>query len=363
MNCQKCNQPLEAGAAFCGNCGQAIAQLPAQPVISQAPVPTIPVPDALPPPAGVVSSPTPVQSVAQPAVVAAASPIAQVYANHVPMAGAQTPLYPGGLAQPMVAGGAMAVSGIPAYAVPVAGQQSSNTKALLSLVFGIAGIGGALFIPLLGLGLGVAGIVLASMSRHSTKRGMSTAGLIVSIVAIVVGLASWAYVISQDPRFNHKAATTSDPAISGSVTTASSVNTPCYSVSFADTLHIDNASGSCDMSVYNGATIDQSNDAYKVYGSAVSELTDSNFVAEAKKGIESDMKQTLPSFSISDETSGTFAGSPAYRVTADNGQGVSVMEAAALHETSNGDNFFVFVHAVSGDTVNLDSLESGWEWQ
>jgi len=300
--CSNCGEPLEAGAAFCGNCGQPIAT-----------------------PAPVVETP--------PAAL------------------------PGGLAV------AAASGDIPSYAVPVVGHQMSELKAAMALVLGIVGIVGGLFIPLLGIGLGVTSLVLATLSHHAVRRRLSLAGIIVALLAIVAGLASWAYVISRDPRFNHGLA---KPASSGqagsSAVAAQNVITPCYTANFAAKLNIQNNSGSCNMNAYNGATLSQSSDAYKVYGTT-SAITASGFSNLAKQAIENDVHQNLPTFVVSKEGTGQFAGSPAYFVTASNGAGVSVVEAAVLHVTTNGDNFFVFVHAINGNTVDLNELQAGWRWE
>jgi hypothetical protein len=116
------------------------------------------------------------------------------------------------------------------------------------------------------------------------------------------------------------------------------------------------------MSAFNGDTMNDSSDAYKVYGTT-STITAANFTTLAKQAIEDDVRQSLPSFMITHEMAGQFVNSPAYFVTASNGSGISVMEAAALHTTANGDNFFVFVHAINAKTVDLKGLESGWHWQ
>lgn len=77
---------------------------------------------------------------------------------------------------------------------------SGGTKALLSLLFGLAGLVGALFMALIGLALGLAGLTMGTMSRSSTKRGLSTAGLIVSSLAILASLAVWAYAATSQTK-------------------------------------------------------------------------------------------------------------------------------------------------------------------
>jgi hypothetical protein len=298
ITCSNCGEPLENGAAFCGNCGHPIA--------------------------------------------AAGSGANQ--------------LGPGSLAV------AAATGGIPSYAVPVAGRQTSEKKAGMALVMAALGIVGGFFIPLVGIGLGLAGLVLATLSRAIVRRRLSLAGIIMSILAVLVGLGSWADVIKNDPRFIHGVVTPAVTKTGGPAVTAQNLITPCYSVTFASKLNIQNDNGSCNMSAYNGATLDNSSDAYKVYGTT-SAISSAGFESLAKQAIENDVHENLATFTITQEKSGQFAGSPAYYVTASNGQGVSVVEAAVLHVTSNGDNFFVFVHAANASTIDLNELQANWHWE
>jgi len=370
VNCSNCGEPLEAGAAFCGNCGQAVSQqleqngtAPASAVTTNPiPIANQQTPESTPPSVPLVSqtentptppAPLPTQQSAPPPL-AAASPIAQGWANQ------SAPGSPSVVQETNYV--AVAATDIPSYAVPNVGQQSSDVKATMSPVLGILGIVGAFFIPLVGLTLGIAGFVLGTLSRRASKHRLSTIGLIVSALAVAAGLASWAYVVAHDPHFNHKAASSAAAVNNGPIRNAASVITPCYRINFIGTLNIQNVSGSCDMNAFNGDTFDDSSDAYKIYGT-VSAILPASFTSLAKQAIEKDVQQSLPTFTITHENAGSFAGSPAYFVTASNGQGVSVMEAAALHTTSNGDNFFVFVHAIGARTVNLNDLQSGWQWQ
>ena len=322
MNCPKCNQPVEAGAAFCGNCGQAL----------MVPAPWPPVASSAPP-----AEPLP----------AAVSPVAPVAQNQ-PVAAAPVPLQP---------------ADVPAYAVAQPAQHIDENKAIMSLIFGIVGIIGALFLALLGLAFGIAGLVTGTMSRSGTKRGLSTAGLVTSSLAILVGLAVWVYAINHDPAL-HKTPTavthsTTTPAVS-----LSSLNTPCYSAGFVDKLNVSHASGSCDMSAFNGPTLQSSSNAYKVYADQSTSATATNFTSLVKPAIEKDVKDNLPTFAIDNEQVGKFAGSPAYLVnSSDKASGVAVVEAAVLHKVSNGDNIFILVHAANGKTTDLSTIEAQWQWK
>ncbi len=304
MNCSNCHQQLEAEAAFCGNCGQA--------------VPEVNAPDR------------PAIDVFSPMAVAAESPVATAV--------------------------------VPNYALATPAQHEGETKALLSLVFGIIGVMGAAIIPLLGLISGIAGIVMGSMSRSSNKRGMSTAGLIISGLAILAGLASWAHTLASDPALHHKTVRGSSP--SSLAVAAADLSTPCYSVGFVDTLNVNHGSGSCDMSAYSGNTLESSTNAYKVYASQ-SRIADANTFGEiAKRAIDKDIKNSLPGFSVDTEQAALFAGSPAYLAhVSDKAHGVAVVEAAVFHKTASGNDIFILVHANTGKTANLTILETQWQWK
>lgn len=338
MQCPNCGEDLENGAAFCGNCGQAIAPSPDQAALTNAANSEPPAP-AEPGTPAATQSETP-------------STIAQVWDRQAADVSART-RYPGTVA-------VAASTGIPAYAIPVASEQSREMKAGMSVVLGAIGTVAGLFIPLVGLALGVVGLVLATISRHNLKHRLNLVGTIVSIICILIALASWAYVVAHDPRFNHKVATNNRS--NNSSVAAQNVITPCYVVNFASRLNVQNNSGSCSMNAFNGDTLDDSSDAYKIYGTT-SSVTAAGFTVLAKQAIENDVHESLPSFTITHEVAGQFAKSPAYFVTASNGTGISVMEAAALHQTGNGDNFFVFVHAVNANSVDLHDLQAGWRWE
>lgn len=67
-------------------------------------------------------------------------------------------------------------------------SQKTDTLAVVSLVLGIAAIVLSCCITYLGIALGVGGIICAVMSKKKQKSGLATAGLVCSIIAIVVAV-------------------------------------------------------------------------------------------------------------------------------------------------------------------------------
>ncbi len=288
MNCPNCSQPVEAGAVYCGNCGQSLQ--PTQP-----------------------------------------SPVAVA---------------------------------MPSYAVAAPSRQSGELKALVSLLLGITGIVGGLFMALFGLLLGIAGLVSGTMARSTYKRGLSMAGLIASSLAIVVGLGVWIYAIQHDPRLNPDVTQVSHAPSTMPAVTADGLSTPCYTTGFVNQLNVSNNADSCDMNAYNGETLNTSTNAYKVYADKAQIETANAFLPVARNALEKDVANNLTGFKINSERVATFAGSPAYVVNAsDQAHNVTVVEAAVLHKVGNGDNIFILVHATSGSTTDLDVLEAQWQWK
>lgn len=247
------------------------------------------------------------------------------------------------------------------YATERPGQHSNN-KALLALLLGIAGTIGSLFMALIGLTLGILGLVMGTISRSGAKKSLSTAGLIVSSLAILASLAAWAYAAKQDPVLQ-LASRSMAHDITALAVAASSLSTPCYSVGFVDKLNISNDTGSCDMDAFNGSAIGSSTNAYKIYANQ-STANSHDFVSIVKPAIEEDIRDNLPGFTINARRMSRFAGSPAYMVNAfDKASGVAVVEAAVLHRVGNGDNVFILVHAANSPTADLGTLEAQWQWK
>ena len=255
-------------------------------------------------------------------------------------------------------------AGVPSYALATPSQHAGENKALLALLFGLAGIVGGLFMALIGLALGIAGLAMGTMSRSSTKRGLSTVGLVMSSLAVVASLGVWTYAIKHDPASQKGASQATARNINAPAVSATGLSTPCYSTGFVDKLNVSNASGSCDMKAFNGATLDNSTNAYKVYANQSPAANAQNFTSLVKPALEKDVKNNLPGFAIDSEQVTEFAGSPAYSIsTSNNTEGIALVEAAVLRQVNNGDNVFILVHAATGRTTDLSTLEAQWQWK
>jgi hypothetical protein len=345
--CAKCHQPVEAGAQFCGNCGEVVPQ-------SAVPTPTTPVPPSSPSPVAqpTVSppaSPTPPDSQASP------SQVSQVYQSTNPT--------PAPKLGNMAAAGSAPVqaSPIPSYAVPTKGHKQH--RATIGLAIGIVGIFAALLIAIVGVALGIVGVVLSTTTpKTDTNKGIKLASLIVSILAIVVSLAAWVYVIEKNVSATHSASTTSAPASGSGAVSEASATTPCYTISFPSSLNVSNSSGSCDLKAYNASTLDASSNVYEVQPSTIAGLTTSEFNSTFSSS--SELNKAFPGFKVSNEQTGEFAGQPDISFTSyDTTNNVTFAAAFVLHNTSAGNNNLLFViHGQNGTSASLDALEGGWIW-
>ena len=68
----------------------------------------------------------------------------------------------------------------------------NSSKGTISVVLGIIGaIVGIIWVPLVGIILGIIAIVLANGDRKVMKTGVNTAGLILGIVSLVGSVVMW----------------------------------------------------------------------------------------------------------------------------------------------------------------------------
>jgi hypothetical protein len=245
---------------------------------------------------------------------------------------------------------------IPVYATPK--NHHKRHWAALALVFGLLGIAASLLLPLVGIIFGIVGIILISSSFSIARGWVKPSGLVVSILSIFVGI-----LLAVVPQLqNSKTHAAVQPGTTNGVATIS-IETPCYSIRFKTFINIDNNKGSCSINAYNGVNFDTSSNIYKIVASSVSNINSSNFDSVSKTAIASDIAKHLPGFNITSQNSDTFDGASAYSVYAyDPGSNIAMIEESVLDSGSSGNNFFVIIHAVNGQSTNLNSLKAGWQW-
>lgn len=78
----------------------------------------------------------------------------------------------------------------PPYQQPVSPEQpqKTDTLAIVSLILGIAAIVLGCCVTYLGIALGVGGIICSVMSKKKQKSGLATAGMVCSIIGIVIAV-------------------------------------------------------------------------------------------------------------------------------------------------------------------------------
>jgi MFS family permease len=164
MICSKCGLEVDAGATFCGNCGQPVQQGAAQPVAAQ----TAPVVAAAAP----VATSTAAPSAIAPSPALNPAPVA-------PTGAAPTPLQ----AAPMPG---------PAYGTPAAYNRPGSGKAIAAFVLGIIGLI-AWLIPILGLALGVMALIFGTMTTKSGHRNLAITGIVLGSISILLALGAFVY--------------------------------------------------------------------------------------------------------------------------------------------------------------------------
>lgn len=330
MDCPNCHEPVDVGAAFCGNCGQALA------------------------PQHLLTGTTTTRD-----SESAAAPIVSDATTRTPTVEVSNAMLQG-IGNQLV-GASVSKQPIPTYARPALGQQRDHFRAAISVVFGTLGVVGSLIMPFVGLVLGIVGVITGTMSRRYLKRGLGLAGIFISTAGIFVSMGTWAYAISRTSQQQQATKTTAQKTDGSPVLAANQLSTPCYEVQFVNRLNVQNTTGSCNMNAFDGSTLDVSHSAYKVYATQ-SAVSSTAFAGLARTALEKDITQSMPDYHVVSEQATTFSGSQAYVVHAMNSDGVSLLEAAVLHPGNDSANFYVIVHATVDGTANLHDLELGWRW-
>ncbi len=307
MFCPQCSEAVEPGAAFCGNCGQAL----------DLPMPLPPAPFG--PPSAVEADPA-------------------------------------------------AVS-LPAYAVADPARQRGETRAMVGLIIAVLAIPAAA-VPLLGWVLAIAGLILATTTRRMLQRKlMPNLAIAFSSLGLVLSAGVYVYVTQVQTKTKPAEVLTAQSgtdseSLATSRPVSALVETPCYSVSVVGLDMADNAKGSCNVKLYDAVTLGESNRALVVDAVKQGEITSANFVETSKALVDTYLAASLPGFAMVTQQTTVFAGSKAYIIEAKNTATTTSMQLAiVLHTSTNGENLFVIAYARNGAPANLADVAQAWEWK
>lgn len=317
MKCPQCDEAVEPGAAFCGNCGRALtADTNSSDVAGSAPQP---------------------------------APIDHAPSDETVVAAAPTPL--------------------PAYAVVDPAESKREPKAMVGLIISIIAIPAAV-IPFLGVALAVMGIVVSARARSMTKRVMHHMSVGFAILALVLSVVAYMYNLQQ---YNSQAkskdtVSAQQPADKGQAVAAQAtidkvIDTPCYSVVVPDLQNVDQVKDSCNTRLFNAETLAASDQVFTVDTVRQPSITAANFADVSKQLVENYVKNSLPDYTITAQRASTFAGSPSYVVSASNRSKVSVQMAVVLRAVEHGENIFVLVHGLSEGQADISMVEKTWQWK
>lgn len=316
MNCEKCGQPIDPGATFCGNCGQ--------PVAHTAPT----------------AAPAPSQTVVSQVMANGPTPTTPAFST--PSAG-------------VAGGGAVAM---PSYATqPVATGNKAEVLGIIGLIVGILGIPGSL-IPILGLALGITGVVLSTISRSKSKRLLSLLGIIFSCLAILTAIAAFTYAVEKNAHNNAPVAST---GASSNQSSSAVVSTPCYSFDRIHGMGSNTQINGCAFTTTPGTigTVD-----FDVGANYSAGLTAQNLSAEAMQGYENMLNNSEFKNATKPQKT-TFAGSPAYEwdVQAPTNNEY-LLNAVVYNTTYPHDNLYVIVYGQFGSQpTSFGAIESSWQWK
>lgn len=317
MNCPQCQLPAEPDAAFCGNCGQALQ-------------------------------------------LVAAMPTAEAAGDAVHTAGPSDK------------------APLPAYAVAAASpeRQQLESKAMTGLIISVLAVPGAL-IPVLGASLAVAGLIMATTARgiHKTMRNLSLAFASVA-VALSVGVYVWSLQQAADTSRQAQAGqgqanggadgqlqADNEAAKEAEMVEEQVFETPCYSLAMAGLDFSESSRDSCKLWMRNAVNLADASNAYSVDAVMQQQVTAENLAATGRQLADTYIKSSMPGFTVTSQSTGSFAESQAYLISGSNTSNVTMQMALVLRPVTHGENLFVIVHATSKGKANVANLEADWKWK
>ncbi len=342
MQCPQCQQTVDPGAMFCGNCGFQLAAAannpgqtsgtplslsPAAPQpaqLSGQPAPSVaPLPEITPVDPGQVAPPAPQPVFQQPALPA--NPVQQ-------LVGPPSPSY-GGLQTPT----------------------DHSGKAIASFVLSILGLPGSL-IPIVGIIFAILAIVFGTMSLHSARKVFAKIGIGIGIFVLLVSVFFWVNYtqdILKEKQNGTSGTSSSDSRLQQAVTT------PCYTTKVPAAMKITQTEGSCTFLAVSA----NSGEQQQVKVLQVPELTAANLATAATADAQN-VVGAIPGGSITKQSAATFAGSPAYEIEVKATDG-SAGTISYVYDTTTQGNLVIVLHTQAKAATNnydLSAIESNWAW-
>lgn len=301
MACPQCGNETIPGAAFCGNCGQALLS------------------DVM----ALVASPVAPATTDSPSTEG--TPGAQFSAVTLAANEQSLPLVPS--------------------------TAHGSRKAVAALVLGVMGLVGWL-VPILGLAIGVAAIIFGTTAYRSPRKHLAMAGTVLGCIGVVLALGAWVYYF-QAAKKDMPLASSSRPAAS------QAIETLCYGTSAEKSLQaINNSVATCLFDANDLATGDE----YTIKSLKIDGLTSTNLASVSKVDIDN-LAKLYPGLTLESSQAINFADSPAHQYRLGNISGQTATIMYVLHESSSGYNLFIVAHFSTSAKTSLEIIERNWQWK
>ncbi|HEY1645534.1 MAG TPA: zinc ribbon domain-containing protein [Candidatus Saccharimonadales bacterium] len=296
--CRSCNEEIEDGAVYCGNCGVKLTR---------------------------------------------GSLAKQVYEN--------------GSATTTAIALNPASPNIPAYATNH--DHHKQHWAALALAFGILAVCGGLLIPILGVSFAVIGIVLSTSSLRITHGWLKSSGLIVPVIALLFSLGVYVNALNHSPKVQEaNQAATSDGVATISVTTpcytltfGSELNVNNSSGSCSMNAYNGTALGN-SSSIFKVVASQTTNVSITNFDSLAKQAIETdiskNLPGFSITSEQSNLFDGSPAYIIQ-----------AYNQSSNVAFSEEVILHST---SSGKDNYFDIVHATNGQSASLANLQKTWQW-
>jgi hypothetical protein len=340
--CPQCDEAVESGAKFCGNCGYRLTSVGVDAAQSSQAVGT----DELPG-----------ENVPSEKAPKSADALKKSEASTQP-----------------------GKDKLPAYAQLDSVQQKAESQSLTALLLAALSIPGAI-ISVVGLILAASSLVLATSVRKSVHKktinsvaiGLGCAGIVLSLASAVFGTVYQSSRTSDTPvlpgdikqQLNDDQPVDDDTIVT-EIATGKVVDAPCYKmmIPVGELKVVDADDTTCNLLARDTQSSEAAKQLLTVDAANNSQITAANLADTAQRIVSRNAGLLLPGYSITAEQSTTFAGSPAYLINTKQTDGESSAQlVVVLHSTTHGENVFIVGYASDKAGADAMQFQKGWEWK